>query len=81
MIIEPRHEKTRLKYAKIKAQISNCAADQRLCFRHIDCTIPVNFKPLAIFCGCTARFVSDLVGNSEDRFSHDVALCYCVATA
>ena len=27
---------------------------------------------LAIFCGCTARFVSDLVGNPEDRFS-DVA--------
>ena len=29
-----------------------------------------NFKPLATFCGCTARFVSDLVGNPEDRFSH-----------
>ena len=29
-----------------------------------------NFKPLAIFCGCTARFVSGLVGNPEDRFSH-----------
>ena len=28
--------------------------------------------PLAIFCGCTARFVLDLVGNPEDRFS-DVA--------
>ena len=24
---------------------------------------------LAIFCGCTARFVSDLVGNTKDRFS------------
>ena len=32
-----------------------------------------NFKPLAIFCGCTARFVSDLVGNPENRFSHDEA--------
>ena len=32
-----------------------------------------NLKPLAIFCGCTARFVSDLVGNSEDRFSYDAA--------
>ena len=32
-----------------------------------------NFKPLAIFCGCTAGFVSDLVGNSVDRFSHDAA--------
>ena len=32
-----------------------------------------NFKPLAIFCGRTARFVSDLVGNTEGRFSHDAA--------
>ena len=30
-----------------------------------------NFKPLAIFCGCTARFVSELVRNPEDRFSHN----------
>ena len=29
--------------------------------------------PLAIFCGCTAWFVSDLVGNSEDRFSQNEA--------
>ena len=46
-----------------------------------------NLKPLAIFCGCTVRFVSDLVGNSEDRFSNDAARstltligqdkCYC----
>ena len=32
-----------------------------------------NLKPLANFCGCTARFVSHLVGNSEDRFSYDAA--------
>ena len=32
-----------------------------------------NFKHLAIFCGCTAWFVSDLVGNPEDRFSHNEA--------
>ena len=32
-----------------------------------------NFKPQAIFCGCTAWFVSDLVGNPEDRFSHNEA--------
>ena len=31
------------------------------------------FKPLAIFCGCTAWFVSDQVGNPEDRFSHNEA--------
>ena len=30
-------------------------------------------KPLAIFYGCTAWFVSDLVENLEDRFSLDVA--------
>ena len=41
-------------------------ADQRLCFRYIYSTIP-------IFCDCTARFVSDLVGNPKDRFSHDAA--------
>ena len=32
-----------------------------------------NFKPLAIFCDCTARLVSDLVGNPDDRFSHNEA--------
>ena len=32
-----------------------------------------NLEPLAIFCGCTARFVSDLVGNPEDRVSYDMA--------
>ena len=56
----------------------NHEADQHLCFRYIDSTIPLlsslrNFKPLAIFCGCTARFVSDLVGNPEDRFSQNEA--------
>ena len=56
----------------------NREADQRLCFRHPDCTIPLlseirNFKPLAIFCGCTAWLVSDLVGNPEDRFSQNEA--------
>ena len=57
----------------------NREADQRLCFRNIDSAIPLlslirNFKPLAIFCGCTAWFVSDLVGNPEDRFSQNEAL-------
>ena len=27
-----------------------------------------NFKPLAIFCGCAPRFVSDLVGNPNTWF-------------
>ena len=53
-------------------------ADQRLCFRYTDSTIHLLpkseiFKLLAIFCGCTAWFVSDLVGNPEDQFSHNEA--------
>ena len=47
-------------------------ADQRLCFRYSDSTIQ-NFKPLAILDDCAARFVSDLVGNPEDRFSQNEA--------
>ena len=54
----------------------NREADQRLCFRYTDSpssTYIRNFKPLAIFCGCTDRFVSYLVGHPEDRFSHNEA--------
>ena len=47
---------------------SNCEADQRLCFHYTDSTIPLLskskiFQPVTISCDCTARFVSDLVGN------------------
>ena len=53
---------------------SNCAANQRLCFRYIDSTIPpLPKRPLEIICCCTARFASDVVGNPEDRFSHNEA--------
>ena len=31
------------------------------------------FRPLDIFCDCTVRFVSDLVENPKDRFSHNEA--------
>ena len=50
---------------------SNCTADQRLCFSYTDSTISLllKFKLLAIFYTCTARFLSDHVGNPEDRFS------------
>ena len=49
-------------------------ADQRLCFRYMDSTIPLqNFKLLAIFYGCTARFVWGQVKNPENRFSHNKA--------
>ena len=48
----------------------NKEAYQRLCFRYIDSTIPLlskseHFKLLAIFCGFTAWFVSDQVGNQN----------------
>ena len=46
----------------------NTGVDQRLYFHFIDTCSPIplllkiwNFKSLAIFCGCTARFESDLV--------------------
>ena len=63
----------------------NRKADQCLCFRYTDSTIPLVskfeiFKPLAIFCGCTARFVSDLIGNPEDRFTHDAAHIRCMCS-
>ena len=55
----------------------NREADQRLCFRYVDSTILILYKSeiylLVIFCGCTARFVWDPVGNPEDRFSHNEA--------
>ena len=47
---------------------SNCEADQRLCFRYVDSTIPLHFPSPAIFRACTARFVSDLVGNHTVGF-------------
>ena len=51
--------------------------------RYIDTTSPQLSKSeistlLAIFCGCRARFMSNLVGNSEDRFSRDEAQMYLV---
>ena len=62
---------------------SNCATDQRLCFRFIDCTTLYfknpKIKPLTIVCCCTTRFVSDLVGNHEDRFTHYVTCLKCVS--
>ena len=51
----------------------NREADQRLCFRYTDSAIPIPskseiFKPLAIFCGCAAQFLSDQVGNQNIGF-------------
>ena len=53
-------------------------ADQRLCFRYSDSTIPLlqNFKLLALFCDCTGRFVSDLFGNHIVGFpTRDGSFC------
>ena len=46
-------------------------ADQRLCFCYTDSTIPLLCQALGI--SRTDRFVSDVVGNPEDRFSHNEA--------
>ena len=76
LLYEPRCEKTGFCICEIKDADQlrgNRKADQRLCFRYTDSTIPLLRNPLAIFCGCTARFVTDLVGNPEDRFSHNEA--------
>ena len=55
---------------------SNCEADQRLCFRYSDSTIPLFPKSEISSLYCTAWFVWDLVGNHEDRLSHNEAhLC------
>ena len=56
---------------------SNCEADLRLCFRYMDSTFSFLLKSeISSFCDCTGRFVSDLVKNFEDQFSHVLAyLC------
>ena len=55
----------------------NREADQRLCFRYMarqsSSSYLRNFDPLALLCGCTAWFVSELVGNPENRYSHNEA--------
>ena len=47
-----------------------------LCFRYVDSAIALlnSYKKSEIFCCCTARFMLDLVKNTEDRFSHDALL-------
>ena len=52
----------------------NHAADLRLLFLLVRYYSQIrNFKPLVLFSGCTAGFVSDLAGHLEDRVSDDVA--------
>ena len=42
---------------------SNFEADQHLCFCCTNSMIPLDFPPLAVFCACTDRVVSDPFGN------------------
>ena len=55
----------------------NRKADQRLCFCYTDSTIPLlpkyKISSLSPSCVRAAWFVWDLVGNPEDRFSHNKA--------
>ena len=66
------HEKTCFLQIKNKGADQLCcnpAAGQRFCFHYIDSTIPLlsnHFKPLAILCNCTARFVLDLVEKKQN---------------
>ena len=69
-------------YAKTKTQISCAILIAQLISAFVFATQIVQslyyLNPklqviIAIFRGCTARFVSDLVGNPEDRFSHNEA--------
>ena len=61
-------------YAKTKLQ-SSCAITVQLISTFVFATYMVQFlaflnpKFLAIFCGWTARSVSDMVGNPKNRFS------------
>ena len=71
MLFEPRHEKTNFLHMQKKDADQLCSkpeADQCLCFRYTDTTIPLLAKSEVIFCDCTAWFVSNLVRTPEDRF-------------
>ena len=52
----------------------NREADQRLCFRYMDSTIPLLLE-LALFCASTGRFVSDLFGNHIVGFPTRRLIC------
>ena len=50
-----------------------CATDEHLCFCYIDSTIPLLPDQKFQASSHHLRFVSDLVRNSENRFSRDAA--------
>ena len=63
-------------HKKTKAQVSYVVTAQLISgfvFLYIDSLSPLLPKSVAIFCGCTARFVSDLVGSPIDNPTHDAA--------
>ena len=51
----------------------NRKADQRLCFRYIDSTIPLLSKSEISSLYSSSVAVSDLIANPEDRFSQNEA--------
>ena len=75
IIIKPHYEKTGFGICEHKDadQLrSNCATDQCLCFHYTDRKMSLIPKSeISSLCVCTARFMSDLVGNPEDPFSHN----------
>ena len=82
LILEPHHEKTWfLHMGKQKPQIS-CEVTAQLISAFVFSTqlaqllYFINLKfhaSIAIFCGCTALFMSHLVGNLKDKFCRDSA--------
>ena len=63
-------------HKKTKALVSYPVTAQLISgfiFLFIDSTSPLLPKSVTIFFGCTARFVSDLVGSPKDKLSHDAA--------
>ena len=66
-ISKPRHAKICFYVCKNNGA-DQLPGNQRLCFRHMDIIIS-NFEvAFSHLCGRTDRFVSDLVGNPDDRF-------------
>ena len=81
LIFEPCHEKTNnLHLCKTKGTDQLCSyctfvfATQLVQFLYLLPNFQIqNFQPLAFFCDCTGRFVSDLFGNLNCWFSRDAA--------
>ena len=65
---------TKNSQAATMPQLDAAAKPHACClFAAIHCEKAFIFIRVAIFCGCAAWFIWDLVGNPEDRFSHNEA--------